>query len=104
LEQFDPGVGGLSKVQAQKALAGRAPRLFTPERQASDKDAYAARGLGFGQCLQICFARASCETERKTASAPNSRMKPRRSSSGALLQASQWWLCPSVHLGGCREP
>jgi hypothetical protein len=51
LEQFDPGVGGLSKVQAQKALAGRTPQLLTPERQAPDEDAYAARGLGFGQRL-----------------------------------------------------
>jgi hypothetical protein len=25
LEQFDPGVSGLSKVQVKKALAGRAP-------------------------------------------------------------------------------
>jgi hypothetical protein len=52
LEQFDPGAGGLSKVEAQKALAGRAPQFLTPERQAPDEDAYAARGLGFGQCLQ----------------------------------------------------
>jgi hypothetical protein len=38
LEQFDPGVG-------------RASQLLAPQRQASGEDAYAARGLGFGQRL-----------------------------------------------------
>jgi hypothetical protein len=106
LEQLDRGVGGLSKVQAQKALADRPLQLLALERQASDKDAYATRSLKFQQSAsRICFARVTCERERKTNSAPNFQMKPRRSSSGtacpnllvvAMLISSPRWVPRTV--------